>query len=339
MMPRTHWFALLAAAVTWYMHCGPPEAEPSEELGQRTPWLGPDGMSIAGRVVSPAGDPVGGLMVELVYPGDPHWEETVAFTSSTDEDGRFAFHDVCGNCFSLVVRGTEGARTYREPLPRGGDFTVVYAPMRPVPVRVHCAVPPPPWARGTIPSGWPPSVRVDWLPDRGVIAHVRLPAVDEGAELSGDSLSSILPGWATSFEIPDADAGSFGAMVPLPEGELRVTVFSACGVLSRVVRLPGDPIELRLPPEDHARISLRLSPSAREEPLPVMLSFQRRVLDLGGTQLRPYNVLGADRLSAGEYEISSGAGADWECRITLRPRTHTRVAVGPQGCQVEEEPL
>ena len=145
MMTRTLWPVLLAAAITGCTDCGaPPEPdyEWDDPLGRGTPWLVPDVVDIAGRVVSPAGEPLGAMRIELVYPGDPHWGETLAFTSFTDDDGRFVFEGVCGRCFALVVRGSGGALTYREPLPLGEDFTVVYAPTRRVPVRVHCAVAP-----------------------------------------------------------------------------------------------------------------------------------------------------------------------------------------------------
>ncbi len=339
MMTRTLWPVLLAAAITGCTDCGaPPEPdyEWDDPLGRGTPWLVPDVVDIAGRVVSPAGEPLGAMRIELVYPGDPHWGETLAFTSFTDDDGRFVFEGVCGRCFALVVRGSGGALTYREPLPLGEDFTVVYAPTRRVPVRVHCAVAPTMELKS-----WPwesPSLRADWLPDRGTVASVRLPAVAEGAELSGDSLSLVLPGWSTTVPRVDADARHFGAMVPLPEGDLRVTVLSPCGSVSRVVRVPGDPIELRLPTEDHARITLSRAAAAMGAPLRVRVVFEGEQLELEGDELGAFGrvELVADRLAAGDYTI---AGDGWQCPVTLRPRTHARVALSRQGCEVEEEPL
>jgi hypothetical protein len=278
------------------------------------------------------------MKVDLVYPGDPHWPETVAFTTGTDNDGRFLFRGVCRRCFALVVRGGGGALTYREPLPLGEDFTVVYAPTHSVPVRVHCAVPP---GVQVTRSRWgSPHVHVDWLPDRGMVASVYLPAVGEEAELSSDSLSRVLPGWTIYVPRVDEDDRHFGLLVPLPEGDLRVTVLSPCGSVSRVVRVPGDPIELelRLPTEDHARLSLSRAASAMGAPLRFRVVFDGVQVELESDELGTFGrtVVVANGLAPGEYTIE---GDDWQCPVTLRPRTHARVALSRQDCEVEEEPL
>ena len=92
-------------------------------------------MDIAGRVVSPSGEPLGAMKVDLVYPGDPHWPETVAFASGTDARG--TLRGLAAVAYPAGDPGAVPGREPQSPPPQLPLFEASDAPLEPPPPSRH----------------------------------------------------------------------------------------------------------------------------------------------------------------------------------------------------------
>ena len=113
------------------------------------PWAPGAGATttVSGRVITPEQVPIAGAEVQLVYPGDPHAPESVAYSKRTGADGTFRFEDVSAYVtFPIVVRHEGSARTYWPPtesheVVEREAVSIRMAPTRSVKVTMQCTRP------------------------------------------------------------------------------------------------------------------------------------------------------------------------------------------------------
>jgi hypothetical protein len=351
--------AVLVAAVA-ATSMSDPEVEADtlldDELGWAIPWLPRGGptQTISGRAVSPDGDPIGGVAVQLVYPGDPHWPETVAYETASDAEGKFAFDGVARRVqFMIVLNGQEARRTFDPPWDldaaelRVGDIRL--APDQPVRVVVRCTSPPRLPLDRRPDEGEPPRVQLHWLPGDELYAYLILGAEDTPPdERYGES--SELPGHHTSVPRVPRSARTFVHETRLPAGRFLATVTGPCGVAQREVEIqPGQAqvIELASPVPDEGSLTIGVAPDGAPSHPPTVGDDDVGVdtfLRLGPVSLtsrttRPGQSSRVDGLPPGIYRVHV-IGHDCPREVEIPPGGAVLLWVGRDGCRVvgESEP-
>lgn len=318
--------------------------EHDDGLGQAIPWLPRGGPTrrISGRVVSPGGDPIARVGVQLVYEGDPHWPETVAYETTTDAAGEFAFDGVAtGVQFMIVVSGQDARRTFDPPSdPDAADLRVGdirLAPDQPVRIVVRCTSPPPPPTDRPPDGGEPPRVTLRWLPGDDLYAEL-FPGADDAPPDQRVGESSRLPGRHTLLPPVPRSARRFVHETRLPAGRFLATVDGPCGVAQREVEIqPGEAqvVELASPVPEHGFLIIEVaSDIPGEGAVYVHLKLGPASLDTPGT--RPGRTSHVSGLAPGTYGVNVPRHACPRA-VAIPPRGAVRMRIGRDACTVTEE--
>lgn len=301
-------------------------------------WLrgNPETGPVTGRVTTPAGEPVAGADVQLIYEGDPHWPRSVAYRAVTDADGVFHIEDAAQMGFPIVVSGNGGVRTYR-PSGAGGfpypdPLVITVGPVYPVPVFVACSE--------RVPAARRPGTNVSvhvtaWtLPEGEFFSDAYLRATDDAPLGPPEGDPALRPERPRYLPRIPRDARHLASYLYLPPGSYRLSVSDACGTASREIEVAAtdaqEGVHFALPQADHSELVLRMAEDSTRARL-------RPAVYFGSARVNPYDAVSPrhplryPQLAPGDYEVR-----DVTCHrpITIPPSSVTRVTIGPGRCDV-----
>lgn len=310
------------------------------------PWTPGNGRlaTIHGRVVTPEGAAVAGATVQLVYPGDPHWGESVAYQTHTNAQGHFRVEDVSAYVpFDLVVTENGGRRTFVLPPvdypPSEGErpaVSVRVAPMHSVDVEVVCTEEPKPIRPRLPEEGSPPSVSVYWLPESDLIASIFPPSTGPQPALGGGpSMSRARPGHSTHLPAVPGSARRFQQQIKLPAGRHKVVVTGQCGVVQKEIDISEtgpNAVQVEAPVPNYGNLVLRLAADSNREYVQPEVRYAGRHIAIGEDR-RLYRGRWAriHYLEPGLYDVG---GVTCHEPIDVAAERVTRVEIGPGRCDV-----
>lgn len=293
-----------AAALFWQWLNAPDAGLPGYYTDNTPPWLsGDDGerWTVSGTVVTPEGEPIAGATVKLIYPGDPHWPESLAYETTTDGTGGFEIETV-HYWFSVVVEHDGASRGYRPPWDGGiydehdappAPMTITIAPMTRLPIHLSCT-------EAEL-SGFH-RVSIYWRPDDDLI-H------------------------SDFFDLPSRSR----SVANLPTGQFTAVAAGPCGTDALTLEVgSADPpaLSFTLPPESHGELIVRM---ARDRPdtvrLPQIYFHGLKVNDW--EEVRVGRRLRLTHLAPGPYELRETA-----CRepVDIVASSVTTVTIAPGRC-------
>ncbi len=307
----------------------------------RPPWIRSDGATrmVSGHVVTADGEPIEGAVVQLIYPGDPHWPEEVAYAETTDAAGAFSI-TASPSHFNVVVRHLGEARTFDPPFmgydpnQRVPAMTIRFAPTRPVEISAECTVPP---LEDIVGDPDPVAASFYWAPGDDLFAKTYLGARDHTGDHSDAVESRVQPGRVTYVPSLPAAARQFGATVAVPRGHVVAIFSGGCGTARRELE-PGEDateIALSLPEPDASSLVIRMASDQGD-------TVRRPAVHFGAVRVdthedvRVGRAMRLERLAPGRYEIPETACID---PIELPPSSETIVTIAPGRCDVRSGPL
>ncbi|MGE0790307.1 MAG: hypothetical protein AB7S26_31820 [Sandaracinaceae bacterium] len=324
----------------------PDDAPPSASVtrhettpnGRPTPWAPIEGHTrdVEGQILYPDDRPASGAEVSLVYLGDPHADEGIAYETTADAQGRFRFDRVSEyGGFDLVVQHDRAHRAAHLP---AADATTPWivrvAPSHDVPIEIRCTAQP--GRSRSVLGTQSVEASVRWAADGTQVAWTPLPALDGTPDvLSGrgePGMSRFRPGFAFSIPPVPANAHRFLTTLPLPEGTHRVTLTGVCGITTFDVVSPvPDPAPPPpvLPSRDASELVLELGADSARDYVEPDVALGGEVI--ASEQLfhdRPFRLRS---IPAGSYVVS---GVTCHDPIEVPSRSVVRVSIGPDRCDV-----